>query len=344
MSEKTTRDKENTAYYELDELKSIPIVDVATALGLEVTTKGGGKWCKVRDERTASCKLYEHTNSYSDFGIGRAGDTIDFVAYVKEVSNVVAIGELARMFHIQPINHVIQSEQCELSYAQYEKIGISGELATENFDFDLNKYGVEKTQAFSDKYRMTVNELKKQYPKVYENMIKARAIPYLYNQRQQYYRLLWTTDRLHRECGGDLAQMPPVVGEFFEKARQLNSADKIMQQAVRNTNIRYTPVTLDVRKDITAIREGTLSFEVGTQNYYDLKKGETARGHKLCFKEVSASDYEEGKEVLSGIKYAAFVKGDKVNLAYRLSDTDKINEVFPKRRQQGASQYKPKAR
>ena len=61
-------------YYDFKILKAIPIQEVAERMGIEVSTKGGGLWCKIRPEDTASCKLYTTTNTFCDFGGGVAGE------------------------------------------------------------------------------------------------------------------------------------------------------------------------------------------------------------------------------------------------------------------------------
>ena len=323
------------SFYDLETLKSIPIEEVAQSLGLEVVTQGGGLWCKVRDEKTASCKLYTSTNTFCDFGSQEAGDTIHLVAYCKGISNADAIEALANMFGIQPLHQEKETIQWEITNREYALIGIQGELATMNFDIDIEKYGEEKTKRFTDKYRMTVNELRRRYPKVYENMLKFRAIPYVYQRRQEYYRMLWSGDYLSRSLGVDLLHDVSATGEYRHYAERLNAADHVMRRAILETSVKYTSVSLNVAADIQKIRSGALSFEVGNTPYFDLKKREAEQERKLAFIEMPADDFIGKQEALAAFAFAAFVKGDKVNIACSQSDKSQIyGLLFEKKQEQ----------
>lgn len=319
-------------YYNLEALKSIPIQEVAQMLGIEVVTQGGGLWCKIRSEKTASCKLYTSTNTFCDFGSpDAAGDTIDLVACCRQVSNEEAMDILAEMFGIQPLNHDKSSMQDivrDITYREYALIGIQGELATMNFDIDIEKYGEEKTKRFTDKYRMTVNELRQQYPRVYENMIKIRAIPYVYQQRQDYYAMLWSGDNLSRSLGLDLKQDVKATGEYRQMANRLNAADSILRRAILGTTLKYTSVILSVMTDIEKIRSGAISFEIGNTPYFDLKKREAEQGRKLAFVEVAAEAFINERDKVLAYTVAAFVKGGRVNIACAQSDRESIRKLF----------------
>lgn len=318
-------------HYDLKKLKELPIREVAEIYGIEVVKKGGSLWCKLRDETAASCKIYETTNTFCDFGDSNlGGDTIDFVAQIKNIDVVTAMQDLAAAFQIEPENPLTQDSNYVLSFKQYEKIGIAGELATMNFDFDIDKYGVEKTQAFSEKYRMSVNELKKQYPTVYENMLKSKALPFVYSQRQQYYHSLWNNDLIYRDMGKDYAKSPDLNGEMRLAALERNEENKILMLAVRDTNITYRQVVCDAEKDIEKIRNGKIQFEVGNTLYADIKRQNSA----LSYKEVSADTYLKKTGELKEIGYAAFVKGDKVNIAVKSDDKLLLDRVFPEPQRQ----------
>ncbi len=317
-------------FYDRNALKDLPIVEVAQAFGIEVNRKGGSAWCRLRDERTPSCKLYETTNTWCDFGDGRrGGDTISLVAYVENISNDAAMQRLAERFGIAPIKND-PTQKPSLSYRQWEKIGIAGELATMNFNFDIDKYGVEKTAAFSEKFRMTVNELREQYPKVYENMLRYRAIPFVYDQRQEYYRCVWNRDSIHQVMGVDLTARSDAMGELRLMAAGMNNVEHLMVTATKDTTIRYKPVAYDVTTDIQKIRSGEISFEVGNVRYFDLKNAVQQSGQKLAYinKPVTVRQYAAQQNKLDAIEYAAFVKGDKVNIAVKPSDAGKLQSIF----------------
>lgn len=323
--------------YNYAQLKELPIVVVAEKFGIAVNKRYGSAWCNIRNERTPSCKLYETTNTWCDFGDGnRGGDTIAFVAAIQGVSNQVAAGILATTFGISPIDMETKrgaKTEVYLTYRQWEKIGIAGELATMNFNFDIDKYGVERTQAFSEKYRMTVNQLKEHHPKVYENMLRFRAIPYVYDRKQDYYRTLWASDLLHKSLGMDLAAKQNFVGEFGLMAAGMNDMEDIVKLAVKGTTIRYKPTEYDVGLDIQKIRSGEISFEIGTVRYFDLKGISKTSGTPLVYREVSVNQYTENQLKLNALEHAAFVKGDRVNIAVKANDGEALKNTFPNEQQ-----------
>ncbi len=320
-------------HFDFNRLKEIPIVEVASALGIEVKQKNGGAWCKLRNEKTASCKLYETTNTFCDFGDGnRGGDTIDFVAAARGIDITSASEVLANMFGIEADNLKTPPENQELSFIQYEKIGIAGELATMNFDFDIDKYGVERTRAFSEKYRMSVNELKKQYPKVYENMLRVKAVPFVYEKRQEYYRSLWNNDMFYKSMGVDYSKNHELTGEMRLKALERNRENKLLCQAIKGTELKYKSVTCEVEEDIKKIRSGAIQFEVGNVMYASMKHTNKA----LSYKEVSAETYLKQVNGLNNVEHAAFVKGDKVNMAFKPEDKQLVENVFNVRTQNKA--------
>lgn len=92
-------------FYDLEKLKSIPIHEVAQAYGVSVKKVGNDYWCAIRQERTASCKLYTKTNSFCDFGAANyGGDTIELTAFLNSCSRENAIEILTNTFGIQPEN------------------------------------------------------------------------------------------------------------------------------------------------------------------------------------------------------------------------------------------------
>jgi len=62
------------AFYNLEDLNSISILEVCNYFGVPINKNGGSYFCKLRNERTASCKLYLNNSdghdSFYDFGSG----------------------------------------------------------------------------------------------------------------------------------------------------------------------------------------------------------------------------------------------------------------------------------
>jgi len=65
----------------VEEVKSLPIREVAERCGVEVNPKGFCR-CPAHSEKTGSCKLYARTNTWYCFGCHAHGDNIDFAKAV----------------------------------------------------------------------------------------------------------------------------------------------------------------------------------------------------------------------------------------------------------------------
>lgn len=306
-------------FYELARIKEIPIKELAGELGIEVVTRNGGSWCKLRNEDTASCKLYENTNTFCDFGDGnRGGDVIAFYATAEGVSNTEAIAALAQMFNIGAVYQNKEAVEYSLSNRQFAMIGILAERATLNFDINVEKYGVEKTREFSEKYRISVNELRQQHPKVYTNMLRARAIPFVHQERQDYYLALFS----YVSGVGD-------IDEIKKLETRCNQQNEILKLAVKNTELNYKSVACNIEKDIMKIRSGQIQAECGNVPYMELKASAKKDNDTLRYKEISYPMYQEKRGDLEDVRYAAFLKADKVNLAYGRRDELRIEAAFP---------------
>lgn len=301
--------------YDTAELKAIPIDEVCRAYGIEVKNRGGGLWCAIRDEKTPSCKLYMQNNTFCDFGNANfGGDTITLTKFVFSCDTKQAIEKLAQTFGIQPIRRDNYDVDVALSNWQYAEIGLYGDLASKNFDFDIDKYGIESVRKFAQKYSMTMNELKKEYPKVYENVLKARALPFLRARANDYYVSLHTHDLLCSELNIDFAQKPNELERFADNVKELNQAEKIMQQALQDTQIKRRPKTYNALEDLTAIRTGKLTPDIGNTIYSELKNREALLGRQLQYKEVPVEQYRHAN--LTDIPHSAFLKKDKVNVCF----------------------------
>lgn len=323
----TVSERTSKPHYDKQKLKEIPIADIAEALGIEVIRQNGSAWCKIRDEQKASCKLYETTNSFCDFGSMAGGDTINFVKEVTQADTAQAMETLANLFNIEP-ERGTRGYTAGLSNSQYAKIGIAGEMATMNMDIDIEKTDIDEVKKLTEPYRITMNELRTEYPEKYAEIMRKRAIPFIYSERQDYYSAVWSQDMLCRELNVDLKLSPNSNGEFRLKATELNNKERLMLLALKGTDIGYKPRKYDFEKDIEKIRTGKIQFEVGNTRYNALKRSEASVNDALDYKSVSVGRFLESKPNLEKVDYAAFVKGDSVNLAFRKSDRRIIEEAI----------------
>ena len=109
----------NRAMDLIEEIKNkINVLDLAIDLGLQ--PKNGFIKSIYKDEKNASLKLYEKTNTFYCYSTGRGGDVINFYADIKNIDNREAIKLLTEDLGIKN-NGNIRIEKNENTYDISEK-------------------------------------------------------------------------------------------------------------------------------------------------------------------------------------------------------------------------------
>lgn len=325
------------AFYNLEDLNSISILDVCEYFGVHVDKKGSSCFCKLRNEKTASCKLYLNNadghDSFFDFGSSIGGNVIKFVSEYLNCDFQAAIEALANAFNIEPVNNADYYNRNELTDLEWKKIGVYGDLATKNFDFDLDKFSYESTLKYSEKYSMSVNQLRKDYPYKYAvDIIKKRAIPHVYSLRNNYYFHLHTCLSLQKSLLGhfDINHVPhKELEELKALCKDLTQAEVILKKALRGTDITYSFKEYNVLEDLKKIYYGEIAFEVGANSYAEVKYTSQRHGTDLRYRSVSMYEYLRLADYdINSVMHAAFVKNDTVNMAFLPEQSELIDELI----------------
>lgn len=262
----------NRRYYNEEEkaqANAVPIKDVCTALGIEV---GRNNMVKIRDERTASAQLHLDKNTWHDFGTGRGGDVIGLVMEYFNCNFNSAISFVATVGGLDFSQEA--PRPMGLTNAEWAKLDISGDIASKNFDIDFRTQTLEEVKALSDKGNMSVNEFKKQHPKEYEDLLYARAIPYVERLREDYFEDVYSTCCiLCLENGIDWHTVAQT--KFTDEIKELWTAEALLRRAEEGTDIpmwkkrEYNP-----EEDINHILFGKEPVKFGHmdgRDYYVLK-------------------------------------------------------------------------
>lgn len=314
----------------IEQIEQIPIIEVLPDIfGIEVEKRGRNYFCKLRNEATASCCIYPATNTWCDFGDGnRGGNVIILVQYLQNMDWHDAVKFLAERYGIEAER---QNANAFPTVYEFSKIGIAADLATKNFDFDLATYGLEKTAEFSAKYAMTLEALSKKYPYVYYNVLRARAIPFIAQRRNDYYQSILSNYRLAIMCGSEKLTSS-MHDELNETARQLNMAEKIMRRAILNpVYLNYKSKRYAVDKDLEKILNGKIEIEVGMLPYTELKKQANAESRRLVYKIVPYPVWQKAVDKLPPeFTHAAFYNfaKDSVNVAAYQEDKTIMDNFF----------------
>ncbi len=87
----SVRNYHRASKIDLAEIKKIPIPKILDMYGIKMNR---GFFKLRREENTPSCKYYESTNSFYDFGSGKGGSNIDLVMELDDCRVVDAIKKL----------------------------------------------------------------------------------------------------------------------------------------------------------------------------------------------------------------------------------------------------------
>lgn len=188
--------RQHKEFYDKDTIIRIPIPDVLRDRGIPLNRQG---FFKIRpNEKTASVKYYPATNTFCDFGNCRqGGNVINLICTLDNVNAYGAMQYLSQMYSVAPLysgnTDKAQRREIIITDSQYSKIGIAGDLATKNMQFNFEDYSLEQNMKLSQKYHMSMNELKKSYPQLFQKIIKIKAVPYV----QEYQQCLLNEMRTH---------------------------------------------------------------------------------------------------------------------------------------------------
>jgi len=313
-------------FYDMSQIRDIPIQDVCRYLGIPIIPKGGKLWCKLRDERTASTILHPESNTFHDFGTNQHGDAVDIVCAVNGVSKAEAIRFLAEAFHISPETPAQHSGQ--LSDWEYRQIGIAGDLATKNFSFDIERQGTQRVMQLSQRYGIPMNDLRRNHPRVYAQVLRQKAIPFVTGLRNTYYLDVFSQYSLAKSIGAAQAfSSEQVRAEFVQEIEQLQRAESILLRACQHTSIQPRPVgSYEPESDLAKILSGDIKISLSEKSSWDMNRIAKARKTAVKYRTVDVGQYLSGK--LDSFTHSAFLKKDTVVVGYLETDYRQIKAAL----------------
>ena len=320
-----SRNPQKRVRYDFNELKAnIPIARLARDLGLHPQRKGPNLWCSVRPEdHEASVILHEDTNRFHDFGVNRGGDVIDFAAFVMGLDLDAAQAWLGQTYQLTPKfqDKTVKSRDSEMTDWEYKAIGISGDLATKNFRFNTDKLTPDILKAISDRYSMTMNELRKAYPNIYTSILIQKALPYIQELRNEYLLSLWNKHQLVMEIGNpDLFRTYCERGAFVDEIEELERAEHLLLKAAKGTSLKYrSPRKYDPISDLQDMLSDRLKPQLGTLSSDEMKEHSQATGSKICFTEMDYRRYSTYHSLLDFPHTASWHSG-MVQIGYLEQD------------------------
>lgn len=231
--------------YDLNELKSIPLFEVAKKYNIHLEKKNGRYWGKLRDERTPSFSINVEKNLWYDFGSGKGGTTIDLVAEIENISSKEAITRLAELFNIE--NRVTHGWS-PLTDSQYREIGIEPTLATMNFKYDLRVHTQQQLARWNSKYAVPLAVLAEKYPDDYNYLVNKIAGNYIKELRDLYFYKL----RLAVFYSNDPSKKDLYMSWAELDAADINSKYELYTRALKGIKPDMD-LSVNVKRDLKAL-------------------------------------------------------------------------------------------
>lgn len=318
--------EEPKKFYDLDDLKEIPIEEICEAYGIRVYNHNNSLWFSIRNEKAPSVKIYPKTNTFCDFGDTKlSGDGIRLVAILEGIDNTKAIERLANLFGIRPINEYNFSNQYDLTDRQYWKINIRGESAFDNLTVPVVlALPPEILPELYDILSVPMSTLRITNNEIYHLLIKATALPYVKEKKNDYYRRCFTQDLFYKEMNLDILSKEKYWKELEKNKKQLEDIERIFLLAIDDKElVPYKKVKYDVPNDIMRIRSGKINFEFGNISYSEMKQSEK----ELAFLNVSFREYRKKSEELPP-DHAVFYNRGNPKLVCFQEDLEKFEKIF----------------
>lgn len=290
-------------YYNLNELKQIPIVQVAKTFGCEIKENGNKCFTKIRSEETPSVCLYKDTNTYYDFGNAiSGGDTISLVAYILNIENTQAIEVLANAFNIEPIKKTRNfKNKINITEEEVKFLGL-------NYD-EINRFNLKYLK------------LQEQHKKEYVALLENKAIPFVQNYKAMYFKEVYTTDLLAKESDINLLDITDLE-ELENFANMVSYTDYLMSKIIEpvKEDIKYYPQLRNVKDDILNIRNGFIAVQFGNVLYNEIKEFK----EELFYKKISYEVFKEKiyYKIEPTFLYSAFIKNNEVNICCKAKDKE----------------------
>jgi len=234
--------------YVTQEMIDIPMPRILADYGIQLSYYGK---FKLRDERTASAKYYEKTNTFYDFGAGIGGSNINLIMALQQCDKKTARGILGEDYGLTEWRAGATEG---LTISQWESIGIYGRMASMNWAFDMDR-PMEELHALSVRLgSFTMNRLREERPEEYVAILRNRAIPFVAKERESYL------DALRRPFG----KHEPNTQKYLESQASAAAVDYsakhgVLVKAVKGTKIDVRHLRPDYDRDLQALRKEIVS-------------------------------------------------------------------------------------
>lgn len=335
-------------FYDFETInREIPIEDVLAFHGIAPSSKmRGSGWYSIReDDDTPSAHIDANRrfgNTIHDFGYGNTFNPLTLTMYLQGVDMVEASRILGEAFHIAPkVTDRDDVDSNKISDYEWKMLGIYPDMVSKNIDFDLDKYGLSSSMKLSERYKISMEELREQVmgsnaekaderdKRRYENILRSRAVPFAYEKRYEYFRRMHDDYQLARSVSSDIEfeKIFRIHQDDYEAlAKKLSQIETTMKKALEGTSVKFKGRRYNPIEDFQSVINGEVSFEIGLNSHYEVSRAAFLDKTKVFYCVVDMNEYytllDNG---LSNIQVAARQKGEQVTLSFLSTDSGKVN-------------------
>lgn len=318
-----------TLFYDIDKLNQIPIISVASAMGLSVQIQGSNHWCQIHSGDSTLVYLDPALNAFYAFGANVHGGVIRFVQHCKGLSPEEAVAFLAGQFDIVPTLTWEESLRRPLTNWEYKKIGLHGDMTSKNLGFPIDSNAVQMLQQLRDEQTMPLTDLLANHPEFYKQLILTKALPYVAYLRDSYQRevlnFFYSTS-----CSGDrelLVQAPEDLRAHLSNlTAQVNRCEGILYRAGLHAGLELPePAKVDPVVLISQMLQGDEILTLGNCSFGQLSVLADRSGCSICERDIPASLYFDDR--LLSIGHCAVYHGGSVLVQYLSSDEAEVMTI-----------------
>lgn len=312
--------------FDLEYIKGISVEKLLEDYGIKLERN----FFKIRAERTASCKYYSETNSWSDFGGSdiRGGGPIQLAQAVEGISWQEAIQVLGQRYDA-PVLNAPKSEDKNITDSQYKILGLVGSPVSDNILPTLTNKTQQNILSTIEKYSMGMNQLASTEPATYTSLLTYVALPHVKEHQNIYLQSLHTL-ALEEKKGVNANEVVLLMNKDFAKQayEDYSHLYSLLEKVCKGTDLDIKQFRPDYVSDYQSILKK--SVEIGEYPYSKLKQLPGENHHQ----KISLGEYQYLSNAINyeGIKvdapFSAFVKDETVTISYKAEHGNTIQGLL----------------
>jgi len=175
---------------------------------------------------------------------------------------------------------------------------------------------------------MSMNELRQQHPKIYEQLLWDHAVPFVRDLRNEYYLSLMDLHQVFKLT--DFSSTPQLRASLMKDIDRLQTAERILIKATTKTKINARAVgNYDPDKDLQKVLAGEIKPSFGNRTYDQMESAAKEKKCAVKYRTIPLEKYHPSRS-LDRFPHNAFFKGPNVVIGYLETDHKELKPIFDK--------------